>query len=54
MKEQLEAIAKRFFGFPTLKERKSDTLDFRVVAVWNVEAALTAAYEAGKAAVEKK
>ena len=32
---------------PTLKSRKSDALDFYDVSVWNLEAALIAAYELG-------
>jgi hypothetical protein len=32
---------------PTLKSRNNDGLDFYEVSVWNLEAALTAAYELG-------
>lgn len=35
-------------GFETLEVRKSDREDFRSVAVWQVRAALEAAYEAGR------
>lgn len=40
-------IAREQLGIPTLKTRKSDALDFHTVAVWSVEAALRAAFEAG-------
>lgn len=47
----IEQIARQHLGFETLDERKSDSLDFRDVSVWSVEAALRAAYEAGAASV---
>jgi len=40
-------IARKQLGIPTLNTRKSDSLDFHDVAVWSVEAALRAAFEAG-------
>ena len=43
----LSEIAFGFLDIPTLVTRKSDSLDFYNVAVWAVEAALTAAFEAG-------
>lgn len=43
-------IAKEHFFVETLEERKSDSLDFHEVSVWNIKAALEAAYEAGKKA----
>lgn len=43
------AIAKRDLLFETLATRMSSD-DFREVAVWMVEQALTAAYEAGREA----
>ena len=49
MDEQLLSIARRI-GFDTLETRKSDRLDFREVAVWQIEEGLEAAYEAGKRA----
>lgn len=42
-------IAKRDLLFETLATQRSSA-DFREVAVWMVEAALSAAYEAGRAA----
>ena len=47
--EQLLDIARAHFSnnMTTLKARNSDGLDFYNVAVWNIEAALTAAYELG-------
>jgi len=43
----LEAIARQQLGIPTLEIRRSDRLDFHDVSVWNVEAALKAAFDAG-------
>ena len=43
----LPEIAFEFLDIPTLVTRRSDSLDFYNVAVWAVEAALTAAFEAG-------
>lgn len=40
-------IAKKHFHVDTLQEQKSGA-DFHEVAVWSIEAALRAAYEAGK------
>ena len=49
--ELLAAIAKEKLGIDTLETRKSDSLDFRDVAVWSVRDALLAAYQAGMASV---
>lgn len=47
----LEAIAKQHIsGLDTLETRNSDSLDFPMVSVWELKAALTAAYEAGRKA----
>ena len=43
----LSSIAREHLGVPTLKTRHSDGMDFHNVAVWQVEAALKAAFEAG-------
>ena len=43
----LEDIAKEHLRVPTLETRKSDSLDFHDVAVWQLRAALDAAYQAG-------
>ena len=43
----LSEIAFEFLDIPTLVTRKSDSHDFYNVAVWAVEAALKAAFEAG-------
>jgi len=48
MKKTLEKIAQKHLRIETLEERHSDRLDFHDVAVWQIEAALKAAYEAGK------
>lgn len=45
----LLAIAKEHLNLETLEKRRCG-LDFQEQAVWTIEAALKAAYEAGKAA----
>jgi hypothetical protein len=42
-------IAREHLGVETLEIRRSDRLDFHEVGVWQIEAALRAAYEAGRA-----
>lgn len=44
----LAAIASQHLGIATLEPRRADSLDFHEVAVWQVEAALQAAYDAGR------
>ncbi len=44
------ALAQQHLGFETLRVRGSDSLDFREVSCAGVEAALRAAYEAGRKA----
>ena len=46
----IRTIAARELGIETLETRRSDRLDFHDVAVWTLEAALVAAYEAGRTA----
>jgi hypothetical protein len=48
MNAQIERIALQELGLETLKERKSDRLDFHDVFVTSVRAALMAAYQAGR------
>lgn len=43
----LEQIAKTVLGITTIKRRYSDELDFHELGVWQIEAALRQAYEAG-------
>lgn len=43
----LNQIARKHLDIETLETRKSDRLDFHEVAVWNLKAALEAAYRAG-------
>ncbi len=50
---ELETIAKRHLGIPTLVERKSDALDFHEVAAWTLRHAMWAAYEAGQQAARE-
>jgi hypothetical protein len=44
----LTSIAREYLGIATLETRRSDRLDFHEVAVWQVEAALKAAFDAGR------
>ena len=44
----LEHIAQTKLQIPTLREQKSDSLDFHEVSVWGLKRALQAAYEAGR------
>ena len=43
----LAQIANRYLGIKTLEIRNSDSLDFYSLSVWNVKAALEAAWKAG-------
>ena len=51
--ETIRTIAKELLGLDTIETRKSDRLDFSDQAVWQLRAALEAAYNAGKAAARK-
>ena len=44
----LADIAQKHLGIETLETRKSDSLDFHEVAVWNLKEVLEAAYRAGQ------
>lgn len=44
----LTHIAGHYFGIETLATRNRDALDFHDIAVWNLKAALEAAYRAGR------
>lgn len=46
--ELLLIIARNHLKIETLETRKSDSLDFHDVAVWNIKAALEEAYQEGK------
>lgn len=46
-------IARHCLRVPTLSTRHSDALDFREVSVWNLKAALEAAFDAGRQQAEK-
>jgi hypothetical protein len=50
----LAEIAAKHLRLETLETRNSDSLDFHEVAVWSLEAALEAAYEAGRQSREPK
>ena len=52
--EKLTQIAEKHLGIETLETRRSDSLDFHEVSVWSLEAALAAAFEAGRLATSKK
>ena len=43
----LASIAREHLRIPTLTSRQADSLDFHNLAVWQVEAALNAAFDAG-------
>jgi hypothetical protein len=43
----LTQIAQQHLGIETLQTRHSDSLDFHDLAVWNLRAALEAAFNAG-------
>lgn len=47
-KQTIEAIAAKHLRVATLASQQRDSLDFHDLAVWTIEAALNAAYEAGK------
>ena len=49
----LDHIALTILGVETLDTRNSDRLDFHDLAVWNIKAALQAAFEAGRQAGKK-
>jgi hypothetical protein len=52
---ELLDIARRHINrIETLETRRSDSLDFHDVAVWELKSALEAAYRAGQASVAKK
>jgi hypothetical protein len=48
----LAQIAQKLLGIETLQERKSDSLDFHDLAVWSIDLALQAAFEAGRKAAK--
>ena len=45
--KELERIALEHLDISTLKERKSDSLDFHELSIWEIEKALKAAYHLG-------
>ncbi len=48
MNEIILNIAKQHLFVETLETRYSDSLDFSDLAVWNIKAAMEAAYKAGQ------
>ena len=50
----LTDIARRFFGIKTLESRNADHLDFFEGSVWDLKAALEAAYKLGSQEQKKK
>lgn len=52
-REILDTIAFTQLDLPSLETRGSDRLDFSDQSVWQIKAALEAAYEAGRAAAQK-
>ena len=49
---RLEQIARDHLRLETLATRKSDSLDFHDLAVWQIRDALRAAYDAGRASAK--
>ena len=54
MDQILAAIASEHLSLETLETRNSDSLDFSDQAVWMLQAALAAAFEAGRAAAKEQ
>jgi len=52
--ELLEIAHRHIDRIETLETRRSDSLDFHDIAVWELKSALEAAYRAGQASVAKK
>jgi hypothetical protein len=52
--ELLEIAHRHIDRIETLETRRSDSLDFHDIAVWELKSALEAAYRAGQANVAKK
>jgi hypothetical protein len=52
MDDTIKSIAHRHLDTETLETRRVDSHDFRIVAVWNIKAALEEAYRAGQAAAK--
>jgi hypothetical protein len=52
--ELFTQIARELLDIETLETRKMDRLDFHEVAVWQVEKALRAAYEAGRDSMRRR
>lgn len=50
----LEKIARETLGLETLETRKSDSLDFHDLAVWQIQKALQAAFAAGQQSATAK
>ncbi len=50
--QTIQQIAQKHLGIETLETRMSDRLDFHDLAVWSIEAALKAAFEAGQNAAQ--
>lgn len=44
----IQNIARDLLGLETLEARRRDCLDFHELAVWQIKAALEAAFEAGR------
>jgi hypothetical protein len=51
---EISKIAKEVLGIQTLQRQGRDRLDFHDISVWNIQAALEKAYEAGVLNAEEK
>lgn len=47
----LEKIARETLGLETLETRRADSLDFHDLAVWQIQKALKAAFDAGRQSI---
>lgn len=54
MNNEIAKIAATILKLETLETRRSDSLDFHDMAVWEIKAALEAAYRAGQADAAKR
>ncbi|MBT2130139.1 DUF6900 domain-containing protein [Aliiroseovarius lamellibrachiae] len=48
MQNMISEIARKHLGLETLEAQNSDSLDFKELSVWEIEAALKAAFQAGQ------
>jgi len=54
MNAAIEKIAREILDLETLETRRSDSLDFHDIAVWEIRKALEAAFKAGQTQTNNK